>query len=254
MSENTTPHNDHLILPILSAHLNDSTPVKFRSFIIFLDLAGHLMSMFASTSLPIPRTHVIEADLSLSFRVAELDNRSDILGRAYDMLSLSSVEFLSMHSLTSNQSMDWSEIFRHCTEVTTLRVSGWGAIGLLQVLTPPNFADATIRRKGGKRKRGDNGRGSRAQVPDNDHSRGPITAHVPIFPKLTSLLLETLDFTDAVFGSGVMYDLVLSAVQWRKANKTLLTALCIDNCVISEEQAKALEKFVHDFQWVRDKR
>ena len=47
-----------------------------------------------------------------------------------------------------------------------------------------------------------------------------------------------------------MYDLVLSAVQWRKANKTLLTALCIDNCVISEEQAKALEKFV----WVRDKR
>jgi len=35
--------------------------------------------------------------------------------------------------------------------------------------------------------------------------------HVPLFPKLASLLLETLDFTDvsAVPGSGIVYDLVL---------------------------------------------
>jgi len=73
--------------------------------------------------------------------------------------------------------------------------------------------------------------------------------HVPIFPKLTSLLLNGLDFTDAAPGSGVVYDLVMSVVQWRKVNKTPLTTLCINSCVIKKKQAKALEKIVPDFRW-----
>jgi len=255
MSENTTTHNDHLILPIISAHFNDPTRVKFRYFKIFLDHVGHEIRMFASTSLPIPHTHVIQVNLSLSFRrVAELNNRVDILRRACDALSLSSVEFLAMHSFTPIEFINWSQIFRHCTEVTTVQVSGRGMIGVLQALTPPKLANTMARGKGGKRKRGDGDRGARAQVPDNDNKHGPAPVHVPIFPKLTSLLLLTLDFTDAVSGSGVLYDLVLSTVQWRKANKTPLTTLCINNCVIREEQAKALKKVVRDFQWDRDKR
>jgi len=49
-----------------------------------------------------------------------------------------------------------------------------------------------------------------------------------------SLLLEMLYVSDPVPGLGVLYDLVMSAAQLRKANKTPLTTLCIDNCVIRE--------------------
>src|SRR5712672_3173628 len=91
-----------------------------------------------------------------------------------------------------------------------------------------------------------------AYAPNDDDNDWPAPVHVPIFPKLTSLLLEMLYITDAVPGSGVLYDLVMSAVQLRKANKTPLTTLYIDNCVIQEEQAKALETLVPDFRWDHD--
>jgi len=225
MSENTATHNDYHILPFISAHFNDPTPVKFRCFKIYLDDVDLLIDMVASTSLPIssiPDADAIQADtdaeLRLSFhRFAERNNRVDILRRACDALSLSSVEFLAMHSFTPIEFINGSQIFRHCTEVTTVQVSGRGMIGVLQALTPPKLANTMARGKGGKRKRGDGDRGARAQVPDNDNKHGPAPVHVPIFPKLMSLLLLTLDFTDAVSGSGVLYDLVLSTVQWRKA-------------------------------------
>ena len=142
-----------------------------------------------------------------------------------------------------------SEIFQRCTEVTTVQFSGCGVIGLLQALTPPKQADATTRGKGGKRKRGDKGAGARAQAPNDIDNDGPAPVHVPIFPKLTSLRLKVLDFSDAVPGSGVLYDLVKGAVKRREANNTPLTMLYIDNCVIWKAQAKALEKFVRDFRW-----
>jgi len=263
MSENTATHNDYHILPFISAHFNDPTPVKFRCFRIYLRDVDRLIEMVASTSLPIspiPDTAVIQADsdteLSLSFHhAAELDNRADILRRACTVLSLSNVEFLSVDSLTPNQFINWNEIFRHCTEVTTVQVYGCGTMGLLQALTQPKLANTTFRGKGAKRKHGDNDRGAGAQGPDDDDNDGPAPVHVPIFPKLTSLSLESLNFTDRVFvgdGWGDLSDLALSAVQWRKANKTPLTTLCIDNCVISEEQAKALENVVPDFRWDHD--
>jgi len=211
------------------------------------------MAVVASTSVPIsPITHtdVIHADsdpeLSLSFHHVEVNNGVDILRRACDVLSLSNIEFLSIYFPSCNEFINWSKIFQHCTAVTTVKVSGRGTIGLLQALTPPKRPNATTRGKGRKRKRGDKGRGVRAQAPNDDDN---AQVHVPIFPKLTSLRLEMLDFTDEVPGSGALYDLVMSAVQRRKANKTPLTTLCIDCCLIREEQAKALEKVVRDFRW-----
>jgi len=258
-SENTATHNDYHILPFLLAHFNDPTPVKFRSFKINLDDMDRMIVVVASTSLPIspiPYAHIIQqvdndAELSLSSRVAELNNRLDILRRTCDGLPLSNLEFLSISFLSPNQ-FNWSEIFQHCIEVTTVQVYGRGTIGLLQALTPPKCANTTARGEERKRKRGDNGRGAQAQPENDDDNDRLAPVHVPIFPKLTSLLLEFLDFTDAVPGSGVLYDLVLSAVQRRKENTTPLTTLYIDRCVIREEQANALEKVVGDFRWDQD--
>jgi len=252
-SENTETHNDYHILPILSEHFNDLNPVKFRRFEADLDDEDGVIRVVASTCLALSPVPYIHPELSLSFHsVAELDNRVDILRRTCDVLSLSTIEFLSMHFSTPKQFINCNEIFQHCTEVTMVKVSGRGTIGLLQVLTPLNLANTTVRGKPGKSKCGDNGRGAQAHALNDDDNDGPATVHVSIFPKLTSLLLEMLYFTDAVPGSGVLYDLVMSAVQLRKANKTPLTTLYIDNCVIQEEQAKALEKLVPDFRWDHD--
>jgi len=254
-SNKTVTHNraNYEILPFLSTHFNGPTPVKFRSLEIN---AGRVIDMVASTSLPMsssPYTHVIQTDsdaeLSLSFyRVVKL-NRADIPRRVCDVLCLSNLDFLSVHSGSPNQSKNWSEVFQHCTEVTTVQVHGCGTIGLLQALTPPKLAITTACGRQRERKGGDNGRRAWAEAPRDDDNHGPAPVHVPIFPKLTSLTLESLDFTDAIPGFGVLYDLVLRAVQWRKANKTPLTTLWIERCVISEEQASALEKLVSGFQW-----
>jgi len=268
---------------------------------IKVDDVGRVIAVVASTSLPISPvnpTDIIQddsdAELSLSFHgVVYASNRVDILRRACDVLPLSNLEFLSVYFPSSSESINWSEIFQHCTEVTTVQVSGHGTIGLLQALTPPKQANTTARGKGRKRKRGDEGRAARAQAAndddddddddddndnddndddddddddddndddnddddnddndDNDDGLAPV--HVPIFPKLTSLLLEVLDFSDEVPGSGILYDLVMGAAQRRRANKTPLTTLCIDKCVISKEQARALEKVVSDFRWDHD--
>ena len=76
-----------------------------------------------------------------------------------------------------------------------------------------------------------------AYAPNDDDNDWPAPVHVPIFPKLTSLLLEMLDFGDAVPVSGGLYDPVMSTVKRRKASKAPLTTLYIDNCVIREERA-----------------
>jgi len=66
---------------------------------------------------------------------------------------------------------------------------------------------------------------------------------------LRSLILRTLNFTDAVPGSGVLYDLILNTVQWRKVNKTPLTTLWITNCVISADEAGKFRSVARNFYW-----
>jgi hypothetical protein len=187
-SENTATYGHH-ILPFLSPHFNYPTPVKFRSFKINLGRVYRVIEMVASTSLlisPISHTHcdVIQADsdaeLNLSFHdVAELN--VNILRQACNLLCLSHLELLSMHIDSPNQSMDWSEAFQHCTEVTMVRVSGRGMIGLLEALTPPKCVNTTARGEGGKRQRDDNCRGAQAQMCDeDDHGLEPVHVHVHV--------------------------------------------------------------------------
>ena len=86
-SENTATHNDHEILPFLSAHFNCPIPVEFRSFKITVDDVGRVIAVTASTSLPIsPVNHTgvlqddSDAELSLSFhRILDVNTRVDIL-------------------------------------------------------------------------------------------------------------------------------------------------------------------------------
>jgi|SRR5712671_2316135 len=89
------------------------------------------------------------------------------------------------------------------------------------------------------------------QTPNNNSLSALVL--MPIFPKLTSLLLEKLDFTHVVPGSGVLYDLILNAVKRRRAKKPLVSAMCITRCAISAEEAVALEVIVRDFWWSYDK-
>jgi len=250
-SERTATHNDHHILPILSEYFNNP---KFRSFKIGMDNLDRVTAVVASTSLlprPIPCTGVIlsdgDADLNLLFHhISEINDSLDILRRACDMVSLSNLEFLSISFPNPDEVIDWSEIFQQCTEVTTVQLSGHGTIGLLQALTPK---EANTREKGGKRKHGDKGTGARAQAANDTDNDEPAPVHVPIFPKLTSPRLQRLDFSDSVPGSGVLYNLVKGAVKRRKANNTPLTTLYIVNCVLWEDQAEALQKFVRHFRW-----
>jgi len=248
-SESTATYNEHVILSILSAHFGDPTPIAFSSFKVKVTM-GYLpvrcmLKMVASTSLPaspIPRAEVVQADtdidtelsLSLSFlHVRDFNVVDMILRRACEVLPLSKLDFLSIFSPISIQPVNWGEVFRHCIEVTTVQVYGH-MTDLLQALAPLHPWT------------GRDGRGAQAQASDdndNDNDDAPAPMHVPIFPKLTSLLLEKLSFTDAV------PDLVMSAVQWRMANKTPLTTLCIDRCAIRKRQAEALEKVVRDFRW-----
>jgi len=255
--------NGHPILPVLSAHFNDPTPTEFRSFKLNLDYEDLVIGMVVSTSLPtspIPHAHVIhavldtDAELSLSFsflHAHEFKNLVDIiLRRASEVLPLSKLEFLSVFSPVMTQTINWGEVFRQCTEVTTVQVHGYGTTGILQGLTPPQ------RSRGQECKRGrtDNGRGPRGRASNHNSndSSGSAPVQVPIFPKLTSLLLEMLDFNDMVPGSGILHDLILSVVKQRKARKTPLSRLCITHCVISVEEAVAFEKVVSDVQWDHD--
>jgi len=252
--------NGHVILPVLSAHFNLSTPIWFRSFKINLDHVEHVLDIVASTSLltsPIPHANAIQTDtdinpelsLSLSFsRDHDFNNVVDIiLRRVCEVLPFSKLEFLSIYSLLTTPPINWGEVFRHCTEVTTVQVAGYGMASLLEALTPP-------RRSSGKGRHDDNGRDTRGQAPDNDDNNDSVSAlvHAPIFPKLTSLLLEMLIFNDVFPSSGILFDLVLSTVEQRKAKKTPLTTLCIDQCTISEDEADALEKVVPNFRWDGD--
>jgi len=211
--------------------------------------------MVASTSLPtlsIPHAHAIHAvrniyaKLSLAFlHVPDFKSLANmILRRACETLPLSKLEFLSISSHVMTQPISWGEVFQRLTEVTTVKLYGHGTISLLQAITPP-------RGKGRKRGRGDNCRGPQWQTPNNNSLSALVL--MPIFPKLTSLLLEKLDFTHVVPGSGVLYDLILNAVKRRRAKKPLVSAMCITRCAISAEEAVALEEIVRDFWWSYDK-
>jgi len=265
MPEYVVTLNEYPILPILSAHFNNPTPIEFRSLKIRLDHVNQVIGMVASTSLPtslIPHTLGIQPDSDLD---AELSLSASFLGvhdfisvvnmvlrQACKTLPFSKLEFLSIFSPTTTRPVNWGEVFRRCTEVTTVQVAGNGTTSLLEALTPPQRSSE----QGRKWRHGDNGRGTRRRASNNkNNNRSCVSApvQVPIFPKLTSLLFEMLDFNNIwVPGLGFHFDLILSAVRRRKANETPLTTLCINRCMITAEEAGELEEIVPDFRWDHD--
>jgi len=257
ISENSSTHHVNVILPLVSAHFRNSTPQEFKSFRVTVDHVDHLIDVAASiapTESTIDDSPVHEdaeegkAELNLTFSCELPEFRelihADILGRVCSMLPISNLEFLSISASDTIQSVNWYNLFQRCKNVTTIQAKGCGTIGFLQALDPPKVTDTMARGKGKKRKRGK--RATQVQVANNAPG---ILATATAFPKLTCLLLENLNLAAAVPDHGVLYDILMNAIQWRKTNKMPLKTLAVDLCAITARPANSLKKHVEKFSW-----
>jgi hypothetical protein len=249
---------DHLILPLVSAHFHNPTPVEFKSFRATVDYSGLHMDVAASIALPewiydspILETDGLdsEAELTLSFdRLPEFGESTlaEILGRLCSMLNISNVEILSISAPRNIPYLNWFELFQRCKSVTTIQVWRRGTIGLLEELAPQKISDAKTDSKG--ENRGRNNGATRAHAADNALCAPATTTP---FPKLTGLYLDDLDFGLAIPHSqaGTLYDILLNTLRWRKTNKMPLKVLGVDNCVITYKNVGSLERHVEKFSW-----
>jgi hypothetical protein len=242
VSENGYPHNDHHILPAVSTQFQTSAPVEFKSLRVTLSYMGRMLDIVASTSLPpsvvqpprdIEEDVDGEAEFVLSFDgLPEFRHWKEILERACKMLPISNLEFLSITTPDTIDSVNWADLFKPCANVTTIQAIGRGTSGFIRALTPPNS------KKGKKKKRDDSGT-SAMPAP------GPI-----IFPNLTSLLLESLDFTETKPRSGILYDVLANGLRQRSSTYNVpIRKICVDHSVIPVKRANALKRLVTDFHW-----
>ena len=240
-----SPDNDYHILPVVSAQFQTSVPVEFKSLKVTLNHTRSMLDIVASTYFPpsiVPSSRDIEVDMNgeakfvLSFDgLAEIAHWKEILERACKMLPISNLEFLSISTPNTVGSIDWAEHFKRCTNVTTIQAIGRGTSGFIRALTPPS----TKNLKKGKRKKRDDSGTSAIRAP------GPI-----IFPNLTSLSLENLDFTEIKSRSGVLYEVFVNGLRQRKSTYNVpIRKLRVDHCVFPAKRANNLEKLVKDFHW-----
>jgi hypothetical protein len=243
ISENGSPHNDYHIFPVISAQFQSSVPVEFKSLRVTLSSMGSLLDIVASTSLPpsiVQWSRDIDVDLDgeaefvLSFdRLPEFGHWKEVLERACKMLPISNLEFLSITTPDTVDSTNWAELFKRCTNVTTIQAVGRGTSGFIRALSPPPNT------KKGKRKRREDSGTSAMPAP------GPI-----IFPNLTSLFLENLDFTETKPRSGVLYDVLAFGLRQRNSTYNVpIRKIRVDRCVIPLRRANALERLVTEFHW-----
>ena len=240
-SEYDPPHNDHHIFSVASAHFQTSVPVEFKSLQVSFT-KGRMLNIVAATFLPpsiLQSSHDIElgmddeAEFVLSFSALfEFNHWKGIVERACKMLHISNLEFLSITTDTVD-AINWAELFKGCTNVTTIQSIGRGTSGFIRALTPSN---AKNERK--KKKRDDSGTSA---VP----APGPV-----IFPNLTSLLLRNLDFTEIKSGSGVLYDVLVNGLRQRNSTYGIpIKEIHVDHCVIPAMRADALRRLVTEFHW-----
>jgi hypothetical protein len=125
------------------------------------EVLGRLLEITATSSLPpsmVQSTRDIEVDMDddepefvPSFDgLPEFGHWKVILGRACKMLPISNIDFLSIATCDTVGSVNWAELFKRCTTVTTIQAIGHEAGGLIRDLTPPNT-------KEGKKKKRDDG-------------------------------------------------------------------------------------------------
>jgi len=257
--ENSFAHPDHLILPVVSAHLHNLVPAETKSFRVTADYSQSLIEVATSFSTPKSTTHdtyVIEshmnneANLILSFdRMSNFgpSTQVDILRRACSILPISNIEVLSIFAPETTQSMNWYELFQRCKKVTTIKARARGTTSLLQGLAPPRPTDTVSE---SERDQGER---------DNTAARSQAVNHLPAahatttpFPGLSTLLLESLNFDFYVSGSGVLYDVIVDILRRRQANKAHLKTLHVDRCIITAESANSLKEYVEEFHWDKD--
>ena len=260
ISESPSTHDDYHILPLISAHFHNSTPVEFKSFRVTVNCLERHIDVAASITPPKSTTYHSrifegdmdsEAELFLSFdglSAFGTSTQGDILRRLCSMLTISNLEFLSISAPDVGQSVDWFELFQHCKKVTTIQARGRGTNGLMPSLAPPKSTNANPPRVKGKKGRRDNGQ-TRTQA-----TNSVAGAHAPAtpFPKLTSLMLENLDFGAHLLRGGVLYDVLANTLRRRKENHMQLKTLSVDRCVISIKRANCLKRHVGELRWDGD--
>jgi len=259
ISKDPSTYPDHLILPFISAHFHNPAPVEFKSFSVTAHRRNRLISVAASispTNSAVSNSSVLEdgrnsqPELILSFwRLPWFGHYSqgNILGQLCGMLAISNLKFLSISACDVVQGVNWYELFQHCKKITTIQAKGLGTSGLLGSLSPPKSSNVTSGRNGKNRRHDE--RDTQAQVTS---TVGPCAAPTSPFPKLTSLLLENLDFGEAMPRSKALYDDFACTLRRRKENKTPLKTLCIDRCVISTKQVNSLQRLVWEVRWDGD--
>jgi hypothetical protein len=241
MFENTLTHDDHLLLPIVSAKLRSPAPVEFQELSVTVTFYRKFsLEVTTSTTLPSSRSHqpqVFESDMDgdvefvLKFDGLRLDRYPDLLGEVCEMLPISNLEFLSISSFHISDSVNWVRLFERCRKVTTMQVIGGGTNSFVRALT-------------------DERRDNRDNTPAQPARSSASPKDAPIFPKLTSLSLERQDFAEGQHPSGILFDVVERGLRQRRVSyEAPLEMLRIDNCSISAQRAEALQKLVQKFHW-----
>jgi len=260
ISENPSTDNDNTILPLISTHFQNPGPVEFRSLRITINSSNGIIDVAASTThsgSTISGSYALEddpdsgAELTMSFQGQpsfDRSTREDILEDVFSMLPISNLEFLSISVPAFDPPVNWYELSQRCKKVTTIRASGYGtAGGLLRSLAPLKPTQTTPGRK--EKKGRCVNRATRLQGAIN--TTGTHTSITP-FPKLTSLLLENLDFGSATAQYDELYDVFAYVLRRRRANNTSLNILGVDHCVITPDHAKGLKRYVQELRWDGD--
>jgi len=251
IAENALENDVCPILPLVLAHFSRSPLVTFRSFKVSINHLERSLDVTATTTLPestVFPSNVFDygpegnPELALSFIThSDFGNLENILERACSILPLAELDFLSVSAPDSLHSLNWQELFQKCSKITTLEASGHGTSTLLRTITPPRPLKQAKDGRGRGNKRG------RKNVPSQ-----PDEVYVPIFPQLTSLLVKKFDFSELVPHSGIVYDVLMTALRRRKSHKVPLKMLSIERSLLSQKRASALEKLVREFHWHGD--
>ena len=253
-SQNIFTHNDHILLPVVSAHLQGPVPVEFKTLSVTISYLDRWFEVNASTSRPSPgnrQSHDLGSDMYdnedfiLTFRrLPEDGDWTGLIERVCQILPISSLEFLSISIPGLVGPVNWTELFENCIKLTTMQAVGPGTSTLVRAFTTPKVKNTGHDMKGKKRGR-DNGDSTPAKPVGSTAS----DAQVPIFPNLMFLSLKALDFAENEHPSGILFDVVQKGLRKRKAAYKALKMLRIDECAITPRRAKALKKLVRKFHW-----
>ena len=259
--ENSSTDNIKIIFSLVSAHFHNSAPVGSRSLRIAINsLNGpiYVAASLARLEWAISGLDALgddtdsDAELTMSFDGLPFSSHStsmqrDLLEVVFGMLPISNIELLFISVPAFNLSVNWYGLTQRCQKVTTIRASGPGTSGLLRSLAPLIPTQTSSGSKGKERRHVN--RATRTQEAIN--TTGTHVAITP-FPKLTSLLLENLDFGLAVDQYGVLYHVVAFVLRRRRENNASLSVLGLDHCVITPDRAKGLKKYVQVLRWDGD--